>query len=726
MIRNRLKAATRTTLQELGFNHGLLFLSGDEDEGDGPVVTVGFAPDELDHTVWRSLASSVPQEETVLYPLESAPDAFHPAFAIPLWLEEQYAGVLLALNGQGAPELSSEQVGDACEGLALVAYNRYLKQQAERRLRQLQLIAQVNQRITSAIGSDSKLETVVQIVRDTFDFYHTSILLVDPQTQALQVRVVAGEAAAEIVFDDLSFLQEGKGLTSWVVEHGEPVLVNDVTREERYHGLAVLPDTRSEMVVPIRAGEKTIGVLDVQSDRRGAFDFVDLLALQIVANQVADALENSRLLQQERTRRRMIQTLQETARVISSSLELERVLDLILRELGRVVSYDNVRLKRIDNDLARVIAARGFPDLERVMGTTYVVSENTLASLIVYERQTVNIADITTDPRWLWLPGTRKIRSWIGVPLLMKDRVIGLLSVSRVELRPFTEDETEMVSSFANHAAIAIENARLYNELKEFSATLEERVRKRTRELEEAQQELAAVLSREVEVQEMERIRIANELHDSVIQALIAANFQLQSVKMGLDGAEDSYQTTVGQLSQVQQMLDKLVSEIKAVVHDLRPPALESLGLVLAIRQLAARYHDPPRFAVRTEVVGSVRPLSHSTERTIYRVIQEGLSNARVHSEGTQFKLNLLFEAKRLKVIMQDDGAGFDPRSQEGKGLGLLTMHDRARSSGGTLSLKSAPGEGTRIEMELPIKAEEAAPAPPCKEGQDAHTGHDR
>jgi signal transduction histidine kinase len=359
----------------------------------------------------------------------------------------------------------------------------------------------------------------------------------------------------------------------------------------------------------------------------------------------------------------------------------------------------------VEDVLAHAIAARGFRDLVFVTCTTYRISENTLASLIVYERQTVNIADITKDPRWLWLPGTKKIRSWIGIPLIMKDQVIGFLSVSRVQYRPFTEDETEIVRSFANHAAVAIENARLFNELKEFSATLEERVRERTRELEQARQELADVLSREVEVQEKERIRIAGELHDSVIQAMIAANFQLQSVKLGLTEENHSAHS---QLSEIQQMLDTLVDEIKAIVHDLRPPALESLGLVHAIRQLASRFDDPPHFAAQLEVLGNVRTLNSSTERTVYRVVQEALSNARVHSGASRFKLTLIFEQAELGVILQDDGCGFDPQEEAGKGLGLMTMHDRTRSSGGTLSIDSAPGQGTRIELALPVQAEAA------------------
>ena len=425
-------------------------------------------------------------------------------------------------------------------------------------------------------------------------------------------------------------------------------------------------------------------------------------AAHLKCEQAGHALENVELLTRERSRRQMIQTLQETSRVISSSLDLNLVLDLILRELGRVVSYDNVRLKRVGNDVAQVIAARGFRDLNSVMKTIYRVSENTLASMIVYEQQTVCIDDINEDPRWLWLPGTHTICSWIGVPLLMKDQAIGLLSVSRIEYAPFTEDEAEMVASFANHAAIAIENARLYNELKEFSSTLEVRVKERTIQLERARQELAIALNREVEVQENERIRIANELHDGVIQTLIAANFQLQTVKLRVG---NSTPNAYSQLAEVQRMLGTLVADTKAIVHDLRPPVLESLGLVRAIRQLALQFHKPPQFSAQVLVLGNVIPLSHGTERTVYRVIQEALTNSWKHSLAKHFKITILFQTSNLEVILQDDGRGFDPEGEAGTGIGLISMRDRARSSGGTLSIFSAPQSGTRIELQLPISA---------------------
>ena len=689
-----------------------------------PLLAIGHALDQIDTAAWephlqQAVRGQQGQRAAWL------PETLAPGTLFLLCEAGQAIGILIATCGEQlqGTEPPAEVATQICEPLSLAVYNAFLESQSERRLRQLQLIEQINQRITPLITGDSKLETVVQIVRDTFDFYHASILLLDPASGELLLQVAAGAGAGLLTVEDMSFVREGKGLTAWVVRNGEPVLVNDVDEGSvgtgaRYQPVPVLPDTKSEAIVPIKTGGTTIGVLDVQSDRRNAFDFVDLLALQIVANQVADALENNRLLQQERTRRRMIQTLQETVRVISSSLELDRVLDLILRELGRVVSYDNVRLKRVEDDVAKVIAARGFSDLDRVMGTTYRVSENTLASLIVYEQQTVNIADITDDPRWIWLPGTKKIRSWIGVPLLVKDQVVGLLSVSRLEHNPFSADETEIVSSFANQAAIAMENARLYNELKEFSATLEQRVRERTLELEEAREELADVLGREVEVQEHERIRIANELHDSVIQAMIAANFQLQSVKLSLVNSREKPPSELtepptrrseplDQLSEVQHMLDTLVAEIKAIVRDLRPPALESLGLVHAVRQLATQFDDPPHFSVQLQVLGNVRPLSSSTERTIYRVVQEALSNSRVHSGAQHFQLTMVFEPAELSLILVDDGKGFEPQNEEGRGLGLLTMYDRARSSGGTLSIQSSPQRGTRIELVVPVRSEE-------------------
>lgn len=695
-ISESLSALVRTTLEEQGFDAGLLLVAGKEAFIFSLAVTVGCRSRGLTRDELLTCLRQLPDDMRAVCPVDMLPNELQPGFAIPLLVEGRLVGILLGMRFRASS--SVQPLGAGCQLLSLATHSMLLEWQTEHHMRQLQVISKVNEQIAALIARDSKLEAVVQLVQETFSFYHVSILLFDPDTLQLRINAAAGMGARELTAKEVTFLQEERGLVSWVARHGQPIVVNDVSAEERYHPLQTLPATASEMVVPIQIDGKTIGVLDVQSEQLGAFDRVDLLALQIVANQIGNALDHTSLLQQERSRREMLQVLQETTRTISSSLELDRVLDVILEELGRVVSYDHVRLKRVDGDVARVIAARGFSNLRQVMGTTYRVSGNTLASLIVYEKQAINIPDILKDPRWLWLPGTSAVCSWIGIPLVIKERAIGLLSVSREEYRPFSQEEMEIVASFASHAAIAIENARLYYELKQFSATLEKSVQKRTAELEHAREELAAVLNREVEVQEKERIRIANELHDSVIQVLIATNFQLESIK---SRAVPQHEATLGQLKRVQLDLDTLVAEIKAIVHDLRPPALESLGLAHALRQLVAGF-QVPGLQAELHVAGSVKPLKSSAERTVYRVVQEALANARRHSGATQVKVVLSFQPECLETLVEDNGCGFDVAAAGGKGLGLLTMRDRARSSGGMLETRSRQGEGTRITMNLP------------------------
>src|SRR6185503_14596963 len=171
------------------------------------------------------------------------------------------------------------------------------------------------------------------------------------------------------------------------------------------------------------------------------------------------------------------------------------------------------------------------------MRAAFTIEQAPLAPLIMYERQTVVVRDARTDPRWIWLPGAEQVRSWCGTPLVIKDRSIGFLCVDWGEPGFYTEAYARIVRAFADQAAVAIENARLYALIKNFNEQLENNVQQRTVELRQARDEIAAkaeqlsaLVRRVVMVQETERQRIAHDLHDSVTQAILAAIYELHAL----------------------------------------------------------------------------------------------------------------------------------------------------------------------------------------------------
>ncbi|HIP97722.1 MAG TPA: GAF domain-containing protein, partial [Anaerolineae bacterium] len=190
----------------------------------------------------------------------------------------------------------------------------------------------------------------------------------------------------------------------------------------------------------------------------------DLILLEGLGAQIAVAIENARLFQEEQRRYQIANTLQEVARILSSTLDLKGVPDMILEQLGRVVDYDSAAIFLLSDGLLKVVAGRGFPDMERIMGITMSVEGNALFRQICREKRPLVLADAQKDERFLGAGGTGYVRGWIGAPLIAKGEVIGSLTIDSREPGVYDEDTAQIVFLFASQAALALENARLFEE----------------------------------------------------------------------------------------------------------------------------------------------------------------------------------------------------------------------------------------------------------------------
>jgi signal transduction histidine kinase len=351
-----------------------------------------------------------------------------------------------------------------------------------------------------------------------------------------------------------------------------------------------------------------------------------------------------------------------------------------------------------------VVAAKGYPDNQEAQRATFNIEQAPLAPLIMYERQTIVVRDARTDPRWLWLPGASQVRSWCGTPLVIKDRSIGFLCVDWGEPDFYTEAHAQIVRAFADQAAVAIENARLYALIKNFNEQLEHNVQQRTIELRHAHDEIAAkaeqlraLVRRVVLVQETERQRIANDLHDSVTQAILATIYELHALRRRVGGQS---QAADRQLDECQQLLDGTLLEMKQIIYALRPRALDELGLLAALEHFAAAVQSHHGLEVTFQASGAPYHLPGEVELAIYRIVQEASQNSIRHADATSLTISVEFRPQRLRVTVCDDGHGFDP-GQVNDGLGLVGMRERAQALGAELAIVSRLGEGTRIGLEL-------------------------
>ncbi len=199
-----------------------------------------------------------------------------------------------------------------------------------------------------------------------------------------------------------------------------------------------------------------------------------------------------------------------------------------------------------------------------------------------------------------------------------------------------------------------------------------------------------------------ERTRMARELHDTLAQGFAGVAFQLEGVATKLfEAPQEAHQHLDLALSMVRYSLD----EARRSIWDLRPQALESGSLALALSEFAQQLtSDVP---VEVEVTGIPTPLSEETENNLLRISQESLLNAIRHAQATQIHLTLHFDSRYVRLCVRDNGRGFDvqaPSSAYGGHFGLLGMHERAKQISGQLRLQSAQGEGTEVEVTVPLK----------------------
>ncbi|MDQ3677114.1 MAG: GAF domain-containing sensor histidine kinase [Actinomycetota bacterium] len=281
-------------------------------------------------------------------------------------------------------------------------------------------------------------------------------------------------------------------------------------------------------------------------------------------------------------------------------------------------------------------------------------------------------SDIRRDPRFRgWWPAAHpSMGSFLGVPILSRGAIVGAFYLTDKEAADeFSDGDQALIETFAAHAGLAIENARLHER------------------------------SRELNIVE-ERNRLARELHDAVTQKLFGVVLAAES------GAALLHQDVAGageQLQRVRDLAREAMEELRSMIAQLRPPALEAEGLAVAL----AKHVDVLRRAHRREIALAVSgdlPVARRVEGEAFRIAQEALHNALRHSDAEHIEVALRSEPDGLTLTVSDDGSGFDADGPavRSRRLGLTTMAERARAAGGALAIESGPGAGTTIRLRVP------------------------
>lgn len=334
----------------------------------------------------------------------------------------------------------------------------------ERIERELHVFETVARALSNERNANALLDLIVDKLTEVVEADRGTLYLLDRER---------GELVSKILQDETGRLRQirlriGEGIAGYVAKTGETVNITSAENDPNFaqdFDKASGYQTETMLCTPMRdASGSIIGVIQLLNKRHGVFTRRDEIILGVLASQAAIAIENARLIASEKEKRRVADTLREVSAIINSALELEEVLQLILREVEHVVPFDLASVLLIDNDELVIGATRGFKVHVPDRSPIFRLNENLLIQELMRTQEPIIIPDISQDPRWVMSPYTSEVRSWLGVPLIVDNKVIGELSINHQALGYYRQHHADIVSTFANQAAAAIERARLHEQ----------------------------------------------------------------------------------------------------------------------------------------------------------------------------------------------------------------------------------------------------------------------
>jgi signal transduction histidine kinase len=377
----------------------------------------------------------------------------------------------------------------------------------------------------------------------------------------------------------------------------------------------------------------------------------------------------------EHRQRILAEALRETAIALNSSLDLDEVLNRIVASIGRVVPHDTANIMLIDGRIAQTVRSFGYTDhnldeYEKAISKLQISPDKTSTLHKVIEtKQSTIIPNLTTTSGQMSHLGLGQTGSGICVPILVADSVIGLINLNSFIPAFFTSMHAENLQTFANQAAVAIQNARLFEQAQEAAALLE-------------------------------RQRLARDLHDSLSQSLFSASIIAESLPRMWERNPDSVFPLIRDLH---QLIKGTAAEMRILLWELRPANLVTTTLDKLLLQLINAVQGRTKMIV-TSTTDEIQQLPEDVHVAFYRVAQESLNNIVKHSHATEVNIYLSSKADNVILGIHDNGQGFS-LEETASGFGLGNMRERAHLIGASLDLKTQPGKGTEITLTWPRAA---------------------
>lgn len=403
--------------------------------------------------------------------------------------------------------------------------------------------------------------------------------------------------------------------------------------------------------------------------------------LFIVTSDVTERVQAYQNLEQAVSdRTRELSTVLDISQRIASTLELEPLLNLILDQIASIIPYSGAAIYTLEESRLKAAAYQlpGLPNLPPSL--TLSLEHAGMFRPVVTEKRVLVLEDVRGEPplarafqaAGITIPPSlfRHSHSWIGIPLLVRGHVTGLLSLTHEQPGYYTETHARLAQAISHQIAIAIENARLY----------------------EQAQDLATL---------GERNRIARELHDSVTQLLYGIS--LLSTAASRSAGKKNVEQVQQNLGEIKDNALQALQEMRLLILELNPPLLQKHGLVAALK--ASLESIESRAGLETELhTDGVSRLPRAIEPDVYRIAMEALNNLVRYARAKKVTVNLQTLSDWVILDICDNGVGFDLEfARSGAGMGIHNMEQRAQRLGGRLDITSRPGAGTRIKAEIPL-----------------------
>ncbi len=467
---------------------------------------------------------------------------------------------------------------------------------------------------------------------------------------------------------------------------------------------------KSSLIVPLIADKKLFGVFHIASVKKLRNFSPDEISLaQTIANQVGVAIQNTLLIEdlkkkhrqigeQSKTLERQYQEqaiLMKISRGLSQTLDLDQILDIASREAAKALQVDRcgVCLASPEEDYVEIrsIYEKGRKRVSNLLRHKFYIHDYPMAREILRKKKPIVIPNAHQLSGKNNLDGYLErigVRSALISPMLHGKKLVGIFGLSTTEdFRTFHQDEVRLSQTIADQVAVAVENARLLELVRQTS------------------EDLKVLSARLINIQEQERKKIAEKLHDEIGQTLFAMKMNLDVTRKNLPSDIEQLEDIESRLSDTEELLSQTIDRIRSLTTDLRPSMLDDFGLIPALKW------DVENFTKRTsiEVDLQTRNLKgrfpSEIETTFYRILREALANVAKHAQATEVTIRLARERHSLSLSVEDNGKGFDPKKMTlvKNRLGLFSIKERVKLLNGDFKIDSKPNKGTKLNVKIPL-----------------------